>query len=132
MNTTSGHWRLTEQRDDDDDKVKDVPRLCEVVPSKADDLHNGLQGEDHHKQDVEHRQDVRDGLRLAVVVHGHLYHVHEDHDHDAQLKLAADRDVVEHPLNLVLKNAHTQSDTYNIKYTCSSPHKSKFLFAFIK
>lgn len=74
------------------------------MPSQTNNLNNCLKSKNDHKQYIQHVEDVGDRLRLAVVIDGHLYHVQEDDDYNAQLKLATVGNVIEHTLDGILKH----------------------------
>jgi len=89
---------LTKNRDDDDDEVKDVPRLLEEVQSKTDELQDTLGGENDDEDRVDDVQSILEFLRLLVVFETHQYHVEHNHDHDENVELLVCHDVEEETL----------------------------------
>ena len=94
--------RLTDDGEDDDDEVEDVPRLLEVVPPQADQLHHALDREDGDEDGVDVSEHVLHLLRLAVVLEPHRHHVHHDDRHDGDVKLLVGRQFEEEQLALQL------------------------------
>ena len=72
------------------------------MPSKTDNFDDRLESEDYHKEYIQHVKDIGHRLSLTVMIDGHLNHVEEDDDNDAELKLAAVGDVVEDSLQSIL------------------------------
>ena len=73
------------------------------MPSQTHYLHDGLEGEDHNKQDIQHVEDVSDHCCLVVMFYRHGNHVEEDHYDDTHLKLTTVGNVVKYTLDFVLK-----------------------------
>ena len=71
---------------------------------QADNFHDSLQCENNSKQDIEYLQDVGDHVRLVVVFHSHGDHIQHDRDHDTQLKLCTDGNVVKYCLDFILQS----------------------------
>ena len=85
-------WRhdtriLTEERENDDDEVEDVPRLLEVVVTQAEQLEDALHGEDADEDEVDVLEALGELLVLTVVLQTHRDHVQDDDDHDADVEL---------------------------------------------
>ena len=66
---------LTEYREDDHDKVEDVPRLLEVEPSQTDNLHDAFESEDDDEDGIDEAQTRLEFFRLFVVFEPHGNHV---------------------------------------------------------
>lgn len=77
---------VTKYRHDDYDKIKDVPRLFEVVQAKAKDFDETFKRKDGNENRVEVCQSVSEILRLLVVLNGHADHIRDDDQHHADLE----------------------------------------------
>jgi len=94
--------KITENGDNDDDEVEDVPRLAEVVPAQADELDDAFEGEDGDEDGVDVLQNVGQPLRLVVVLDRHRRHVQQNHQHYADVELLIRRQLEEAQLTFQL------------------------------
>ena len=111
---------MTENGDDDDGEVEHVPRLAEVVPAQADQLHEALEREESttrawrrrwrqswcsaaRRWDAAARRSDVETLRLVVVLDRHRRHVQQDHQHYADVELLVRRQLEEEQLTLQLQ-----------------------------
>ena len=76
------------------------------MPSKSGYLHDGLEGEDHNKQDIKHVEDIGHQRRLVVMFYRHGNHVEEDHHDDTHLKLTTVGYVIKYTLDFVLQKRY--------------------------
>lgn len=79
--------KLTQNGQDDDDEIEQVPRFDKVVVAQREDLHQTLATEDtdeDHVQVVQHRAER---FRLLVVIQRHRQHVEADEQHDDHVEL---------------------------------------------
>ena len=88
----------TEDGGDDDDEVKNVPRLLEVVEPQTHQLHEALAGEDADKDVVDEQENPFELFRLVIVFNRHGHHVEEDDEHDEDVKLLTHRQLEEKQL----------------------------------
>lgn len=103
---------LTNDGENDDDKVEDVPADGEEVASQRHDLNEALGGEDHDEGEVDVVQDVLHLRRLLVRLHHHGDHVEEDQHHDDDVKRLFPDQVEEEALYCVLERKNTGSSTF--------------------
>jgi hypothetical protein len=89
----------------DDDKVKDVPRLLEVVLPQREDLEDALARKDDYESHVEVVECKVPHFALVVVVEGHGEHVERDEQHDDHVELLVGHDAEYDGLGLPLKHA---------------------------
>ena len=90
-NTTAS--LLTQNGQDDDHKVEQVPRLLEVIVAQGEHLERALGGEDDDEQRVEDVQHHgQRGARL-VLIQRHRHHVQTDEQHDDHVELLVGHDV---------------------------------------
>ena len=104
------HWNfspntfgLTDDGENDDDEVEDVPADGEEVISQCHDLDEALDGEDDDEGQVDVVQDVLHLRRLLVRLHHHGDHVEEDQHHDDDVEHLLPRQVEEETLHRVLE-----------------------------
>lgn len=101
--------KLTDDGENDNDKVKDVPADGEEVASERHDLDEALGGEDNDEGQVDVVQDVLHLRRLLVRLHHHGDHVEEDQHHDDYIKRLFPNQVEEEPLYWVLERKNSGS-----------------------
>lgn len=94
--------KLTNNGENDDHKVKDVPADGEKVVTQCYDLDEALNGEDDNEGQVDIVQDVLHLRRLLVRLHHHGDHVEEDQHHDDDVECLLPRQVEEKALQRVL------------------------------
>lgn len=93
---------LTNDGENDDHEVEDVPADCEEVASQRHDLDEALEGEDDDEGQVDFVKDVLHLGRLLVRLHHHGDHVEEDHHHDDDVERLLCHQVEEEALQRVL------------------------------
>lgn len=76
----------TYDRQNHDDKVKDVPAIGEVVVSQSQHFDDALPGENGNKKHVDFVEDVHFFLTLIICFHHHGNHVKADENHDGDIK----------------------------------------------
>jgi len=108
--TTQTVGELTEQRNDDDDEVEDVPRLLEVVQPQSEQLDDALEREDGQERDVDDLQRVLVRFRHSVELDSHRQHVEHDEDHDENVELLVARQIVEQQLQPELRNNNNKNN----------------------
>lgn len=74
-------WKRTDNRQDDDHEVEDVPAVLEVVFSEGDDLQNALNEEDDYDDEVKPVQDLLFFSAQIVCLHHQKQHIQADHHH---------------------------------------------------
>ncbi len=94
---------LTDDGEDDDHEVEDVPANGEEVASQRHDLNEALDGEDDDEGQVDLVQDALHPRRLLVRLHHHGDHVEEDQHHDDDVERLLPRQVEEEALQRVLE-----------------------------
>lgn len=94
---------LTNDGQDDDNKVKDVPSDCEEVASQPHDFNEALRGEDDNEGQVDVVEDLLHPRRLLVRFYHHGDHVQEDQHHDDDVERLFSNQVEEESLQRVLK-----------------------------
>lgn len=99
--------KLTDDGENDDHEVEDVPADGEEVAAQRHDLDEALDGEDDDEGQVDVVQDVLHLRRLLVRLHHHGDHVEEDHHHDDDVEHLLPHQVEEEALQRVL---HTNTD----------------------
>jgi len=107
-NVEDNEWDKVEEvqtykGNDHDDKVENVPRQFEVVPTKGDYLYEGLHCEYGYEDEIEVLECVRFCARLTVSLNGHACHVEYYDDHDSDVKHLIVDDFEEEQLELKLK-----------------------------
>jgi len=98
---------LTDERDDDDNEVEDIPRLLEVVPAQSDQLHDAFDREDTDERQVHKLERVVERLGHLVVLERHGDHVEQNDRHDAAFKPLVCHQFEEETLKLEL-STHNQ------------------------
>lgn len=93
---------LTDDGEDDNDKVEDVPTDGEEVVAQRHDLDEALDGEEHNEGQIDVVQDVLHLRRLLVRLHHHGDHVEQDQHHDDDVERLPARQVKEEALQRVL------------------------------
>lgn len=93
---------LTNNGEDDDHEVEDVPADGEEVAAQRHDLDGALGGEDDDEGQVDVVKDLLHPGRLLVRLHHHGDHVEEDQHHDDDVKGLLPHQVEEEPLQGVL------------------------------
>lgn len=95
-------FELTDDGEDDDHEVEDVPADGEEVAPQRHDLHEALEGEDDDEGQVDVVEYVLHLGRLLVRLHHHGDHVEEDQHHDDDVEGLLPRQVEEEALHGVL------------------------------
>ena len=110
-NFSPNTFELTDDGENDDDEVEDVPADGEEVISQRHDLDEALDGEDDDEGQVDVVQDVLHLRRLLVRLHHHGDHVEEDQHHDDDVEHLLPRQVEEETLHRVLEGDE-KSDSF--------------------
>ncbi len=93
---------LTHNGQNDDNTVKDVPTIGEIVVSQRKEFQDELASEGHNEYEVYPVQDVLCLFWLIICFHHHGYHVKTDEYHDGNVKGLLSDEVKYHPLEFVL------------------------------
>lgn len=80
--TSFSTFTLTDNGEDDNHEVEDVPADGEEVTSQGHDFDEALDGKDDDESQVDFVQDLLHLRWLLVRFHHHRDHVEEDQDHD--------------------------------------------------
>lgn len=100
--TTLLSAELTDDGEDDNDEVEDVPADGEEVVAQRHDLDEALDGEEHDEGQIDVVQDVLHLRRLLVRLHHHGDHVEQDQHHDDDVERLPACQVEEEALQRVL------------------------------
>ena len=85
--------KLTQNGEDDDDKVEKIPRLFEVVEAQSKDFEAALGREDDDEEHVEVIEDVGQELGRFVLVQRHGEHVEADEQHNDHVEFLVGHDL---------------------------------------
>lgn len=108
---------LTDDGEDDDHEVEDVPADGEEVAAQRHDLDAALDGEDDDEGQVDVVEDLLHLRRLLVRLHHHGDHVEEDQNHDDDVEGLLPHQVEEEALQVVLeKQTDAGSETGSIQH----------------
>lgn len=77
---------FTNDGENDDDKIKNIPSDGKEILSQSDQLEDTLCGEDDDKHQVDEEEYILLLLALAVRLHHHRYHVEADQHHDEDVE----------------------------------------------
>lgn len=95
-------WKLTNDANDEDDEVKDVPAVHEVVLSERNDLHNEFYEEYDEEAEVEPGEDKLCVIVLVECFRHQNYHVQADQHHHENFKMWFGHQVEDRRLAVVL------------------------------
>lgn len=101
---------LTNDGEDDDHEVEDVPADREEVAAQRHDLYAALGAEDDDERQVDVVEDLLHLRRLLVCFHHHGDHVEEDQHHDDDVEGLLPHQVEEEALQVVLERHQTGSN----------------------
>ena len=123
---------LTDDGEDDDHEVEDVPADGEEVAAQRYNLDEALEGEDDDEGQVDVVQDVLHLRGLLVRLHHHGDHVEEDQHHDDDVEGLLPRQVEEEALHRVL-HRKTDSLAFSFKYIFLMHHwlRQAFILNFL-
>lgn len=116
--------KLTNNGENDDHEVEDVPADGEEVASQRHDLDEALDGEDDDEGQVDVVQDVLHLRRLLVRLHHHGDHVEEDQHHDDDVERLLPHQVEEEALQRVLERGRERFELFLLLI---NNHQSSFL-----
>ena len=97
------HEVPTSYRQDDHNKIKDVPSVGEEVLSQGEELQHTLSGEDDDEGHVQFKEEILLLCALVVRLHHHAHHIEADEHHDEDVKELLSDEVKHHALDQVLQ-----------------------------
>lgn len=98
---------LTNNRKNDNHKVKNVPCNSEEVTSESKELNQAFSCEDNDEDQVDDVENRLHSFRLLVGFHHHGHHVDDDEHHDHDVEGLLGHQIEEEGLENVLKLENT-------------------------
>lgn len=71
---------------DDHNKIKNIPSICEEVLTQGKELQHALSGEDNNKSHIYFKEKIFLLCTLVVCLHHHGHHIEADEHHNEDVK----------------------------------------------